>query len=272
MKKICFILLISILLGCREEKENNSGRNALLLLALNRRSTSTVALTGSQTNAELMADNSSVSNEDSAESGAMGVSNASTNILEKAITLTGSATSGTVTITNESFDCPSGGNIVFDGAQTFTSSSSDFYNRTSTLTNGTRKITYNNCVVSSSLTINSGSITFTQVTPDSGSTTMETAITSGSTSSGTLRRTLTNLKATIKGSMTVTVTGRRGSGTGTIEHDHTLVLTSRIRNWTLTNGRVSKPILVSRQGTLTGTTKINSTSYTINRTIDVNID
>jgi hypothetical protein len=272
MKKICILLLLSILLGCREEKEDNSARNALLLLALSRRSTSTVALTGSQTNAELMADSSSISNEDSAETGAMGVSNVSSSVLERAISLSGTATNGTVTITNDSFDCPSGGTVSFEGTQSFSSASSDFYNRTSTLTNGTRRVTYTNCVISSSLTINSGSITFTQVSPDSGSTTMETAVTSGSTTSGTLRRTLTNLKATIKGSMTVTVTGRRGTGTGVIEHDHTLVLSSRVRNWTLTNGRVSRPTLVSRQGTLTGTTKINSTSYTINKTIDVNID
>lgn len=258
------LALLSILFtaDCRKtEKKKNGGAIALLLLAASRNS-----LTGSQTSAEFMANSSSVSGEDSAESGSMGISNT------KAVSFSGTSTGGTISNSSETFDCALGGTVSFEGTQDFTADGTDFYNRTTTLTNGSRKITYDNCAVSASLTINSGSITFTQLTADSGSTTMKTQVTSGTTASGTLQRTLSNLKASVKGSMTVTVSGRRGTGTGTIEHDHTLVLTSRVRNWTLTNGKVSKPVLQSRQGTLTGTTTINGKAYTISKSLDVTIE
>ncbi len=258
------LALLSVLFtaDCRRtEKKNNNGALALLLLASYRKT-----LAGSQATAEFMANSSSVSGEDSAESGSMGVSNT------KAVTFSGTQTAGTISNSSETFDCALGGTVSFEGTQDFTADGTDFYNRTTTLTNGSRKITYDNCAVSATLTINSGSITFTQLTPDSGSTTMKTQVISGTTTSGTLQRTLSNLKATVKGSMAVTVSGRRGTGTGTIEHNHTLILTGRVRNWTLTSGKVSKPSLQSRQGTLTGTTTINGKAYTISKSLDVNVE
>ncbi|MDX1957924.1 MAG: hypothetical protein SFU98_05085 [Leptospiraceae bacterium] len=258
------ILVLSVIFtNCRREKEkNNNGLGLLLLLAASNR-----GLTGSQSTAEVFANNSSVTSEDSAEASS-GVSGSSS----KAFTYSGTNLGGTLTISNEVYDCFLGGTITFNGSNTFIADGTDVYNRTTTLTNGTRTITYDNCVVSSSVTINSGTLTFTQLAPDSGTTSMKTEVISGTTSSGTLRRTLTNWKGTLKGSMTVTLTGRRGTGTGTIEHDHTIVLPSRVRTWTLINGRVFKPVLVSRSGTLTGTTTINGTKYTINKTLDVNLD
>jgi hypothetical protein len=260
---ITLLISLSTFNNCRKEEKKNNNGSLLLLLALASRSSSA----STQENAEAYANNASITSEDSAESGS-GVQGSSS----KAFTYSGDSLGGTMTITDEIYDCWLGGTITFNGSSTFSATSTDFYNRTTTLSNSNRTISYNGCKVSNFVTINSGAITFTQVSSDSGSTTMETKVISGTTSSGTLQRTLTNWKGTVKGSMTIAVTGRRGSGTYTIQHDHTLVLPSRVRTWTLVNGKVRSPQLVSRTGTLTGSTTVNGTKYTINKSLDVNID
>lgn len=268
---IIYLIFLLVFTNCREEKKrNNNGLIALLAL----RSTSQAnTFPSSQTTAELFSTNINLTSDDSAEQGSMrSTSNVSTNSLERAISFTGDINSGTITLSDESFNCLLGGTVSFSGAQTFTSPTSDVFNRTVTITNGTRTITYNKCAVSSSTVINSGSLVLTQLSPDMGTTTLQSAVITGSTTSGTLQRTLINLKTTVKGTINVTITGRRGSGTTDMTIDQTATITNRVRNWTLINSRVSSPNLISRSGTIVGTVTIGSTQYSINRSLDVNTD
>jgi hypothetical protein len=272
MKSIIICLLFLLLCtNCREEKKSN-GKVIIAMLAL-RSSSQASSFPASQTTAELFSANINLTSDDSAEQGSMrSTSNVSANHLDRAISFTGDINSGTITLTDESFNCLFGGNVSFSGAQTFSSSTSEVFNRTSTITNGTRTITYNKCAVSSSTIINSGSLVLTQLSPDSGSTTLQTAIIAGTTTSGTLQRTLSNLKTSVKGTINVTITGRRGAGTSDMIIDQTATITNRVRNWNLTNSRVSAPNLISRSGTIVGSLTVGSTQYTINRSLDVNTE
>lgn len=267
--KYLILSVILLLVNCPKEKNNRSGVG-LLLLSLNRNQTTTFP--SNQSTAEIFSSSANLTSDDSSEQGSMAQSNGSNQLLEKAVSITGNSLSGTITLTDESYECFLGGTVTFNGSQTFNSSSSEIFNRTTTISNGTRTITYNNCQVSSTTTINSGTLTLTQLNPDSGTTTMETAIISGTTASGTLRRTLNNLKTSVTGTINVTATGRRGSGSANIIINQTATITSRVREWTITNSRVSRPRLVTRTGSITGTVSIGGTSYNINRTLDVNID
>jgi len=160
------------------------------------------------------------------------------------------------------------GKVRFDGEQGISVvSRTSPQNFTLNLTSGTRTITYEDCKVSSVLTINSGSITTTQT---STNTTLDSQANSTSVGSK-VTRTLSNFTASIKGKLNVTIQGRRGSGTGEIEIDRTLTLTNRVREWTITNtGRLGSPNIVSRSGNLKGTVKIGGKSYTIEKSLDFN--
>ncbi len=268
--KFLILGLIFLLVNCPKEENKRDGRG-LLLLALNRNQSQTT-FPNNQSTAEIFSSSANLTSDDSSEQGSMAQANGAAQILERAISLTGNSLAGTITITDESYECLLGGTVTFNGSQTFTSASSDIFNRTTTISNGTRTITYNNCQVSTTTTINSGTLTLTQSAPDTGTTTMQTEITSGTNASGTLRRTLSNLKTSVVGTINVTASGRRGSGTANIVINQTATITSRVREWTITNSRVSRPRLISRTGSISGTVSIGGTSYTINRTLDVNID
>ena len=243
----------------KNENDNKNLGSLLLLYALRNN------LTGSQTVADAFANASSLSGEDATENGAMGDSSSvSSSIQDKSIVFS----NGKLTITNESVECNNGGSITFSGSQNISvSNRTDFYNKTTTFTNGSRSITYSNCIVSGALTINSGTLTISQQTADSGSTTLVSQISSGSSTSGILKRTLNNMKSSIQGTLNVTLTTTRGTSTGDLTIDQVLTLTSRVRTWTITNGKVSKPSLESRSGTLTGSVTISGTKYTIQKTI-----
>ena len=140
------------------------------------------------------------------------------------------------------------------------------------MTNGTRTISYTSCKITERLTLTSGSIIIAQQTPDSGSTTKVSEITSGSSTSGTLKRTLNNLKSTVKGTLSASYTGLLGGTTTySMTFDTITKLTSRVMTYTLTNGSITNPKLVSRSGTVTGTVTIGSTPYTISKTISTDL-
>jgi hypothetical protein len=263
---LLFILLITIDCTRKEPRKPNGG---LLLLGLSR---SSAQFPNNQSTAEIFSSSANLTSDDSSEQGSMAQTNGSSQFLGRVVSISGNSQNGTITITNESYECFLGGTVTFNGSQTFTSPGADIFNRTTTISNGTRTISYSSCQVSSTTTINSGTLTLNQIAPDSGSTTMETQISSGSTSSGTLRRTLSNLKTTVTGTINVTASGARGSGSANITINQTATITNRVRDWTILNSRVSRPRLISRTGNITGTVSINGTSYNVNRTLDLNID
>ncbi|MCX7998029.1 MAG: hypothetical protein N3A69_03635 [Leptospiraceae bacterium] len=259
MLKFLIIFTIPFLLFSCKKSEEKTNKTALVGLLLLNRPKSLGA--GSQTLAEYFGDSSALTSEDSIESGASG-STGGVRSFSSEIT----SGSGSVTITNEEFNCRLGGTVTFSGSQTLTVNS-----RTSpqvfslTLSNGFRKIQYKDCKVSLGLTINSGEITIEQTSP----ATLQSEVESGS---NIVRRTLNNLNATVKGNLNLTLSGRRGSGTATVDIDQTLTLTQRVREWTLSFGRLRFPVLKSRQGSLTGTVTVNGKSYNINKSLDVNVE
>lgn len=259
MFKFLVVLTIPFLLFSCKKSEEKTNKTALVGLVLLNGPKSLGA--GSQTLAEYFGDASSVIAEDLVESGAAG-STGGTRSFSAEIT----NGNGTVTITNEEFNCRLGGTVTFSGSQTLTVNS-----RTSpqvfslTLTNGSRKIQYKDCKFSLGLTINSGEITIEQAAP----ATLQSEYESGTNA---VRRTLTSLNATVSGNLNLTLSGRRGSGTATVDIDQTLTVTQRVREWTLSFGRLRFPVLKSRQGSLTGTVTINGKSYSINKSLDVNVE
>lgn len=271
--KIALLMLILFLgLSCRRNREDDSGPNNLGIIAL--LAASAGSLPANATVATALANGVSLSSEDSGEAGSMGESNTA-NVRAVSATNTSGIASGpgsvwNLTLTNETLNCPLGGTITYNGAQTVTvASSTDFWNKTTTLTSGNRTITYNSCVVSSTTTINSGTLTHTQITPATGTTTMQTSgnITFGT---GTLTRLLSNWQGTTTGTINLTFTGSGGnSATGNATFNLTTNLTSRTRTWNLNAFRFSNPQLVSRSGTITGTVVIGNNTFTINRSLDL---
>lgn len=274
MRIILLALIFSLISRCTsesQEKEKKRLSQEELLLTLYSQGLLSSLFgggNGSLTVANLFANSTSYSGENASESGSMGVSSNSTNSI-RGVTFS----NGQLTLTGETFDCPSGGSITFSGSQDISvTNRTDFYNKTTTMTNGTRTISYTSCKITERLTLTSGSIIIAQQTPDSGSTTMVSEITSGSSTSGTLKRTLNNLKSTVKGTLSASYTGLLGGTTTySMTFDTITKLTSRVMTYTLTNGSITNPKLVSRSGTVTGTVTIGSTPYTISKTISTEL-
>lgn len=281
MKLTVVALIFVLFTGCQQEPEEKktlginqdllllsliSGQNILSTLFAG--STGIGSGTGSQIVANLFANGASLTGENSTESGSMGVSTNSTNSA-RAVTFS----NGKITLTDETFDCPSGGTITFSGSQDISvTSRTDFYNKTTTMTNGTRTISYTSCKISDSLTLTSGTITVAQQTPDSGSTTMVSAITSGTSTSGTLRRTLSNFKGTVKGTLNASYVGAAGrTTTYSMTLDLASTITSRVMTYTLVSGSITSPRLVSRSGAVAGTVTIGTTPYTISKTLSTDL-
>ncbi len=268
-KEICmktifqFIFILGILMSivsCQKKEDDKKGRNLLVLLLLSRPSS---LGTGSTELANYFSEGTSLTSEDSTETGGAGATGG-----VKSYSTTIQNGSGTVNITSEELNCRFGGKIRFEGEQGISvGSRTSAYNFTLNLTSGSRTITYEDCKVSSVLTINSGSITTTQT-----STNTTLASQSDSTSVGSkVTRTLSNFTASIKGKLNITIQGRRGSGSGEVEIDQILTLTQRVREWTLmSTGRLGSPNIVSRNGNLKGTVKIGGKSYNVDRSLDFN--
>jgi hypothetical protein len=263
-QSISLVILLVLLIGfvnCQKKEENNRGRNLLALLAL--RNTGSLG-SGSQELANFFADGTSLTSEDSAEVGGAGATGGARNY-----STTVENGTGTVRITSEEFNCRLGGKITFNGEHTVSvQSRTNQYNFNLQLSSGSRTVTYENCKISPALTINNGSITFNQT--NTGTTSLESSA-SATTAGSKVTRTLSNLGASIKGKINITVQSRRGTGTSDITIDQTLSLTNRVREWTISsNGRLGSPSLVSRSGTLKGTIVVGERTYTIDKNLDFN--
>lgn len=261
-KPLVFLSALLVLTNCKNPEDNKSRNTILGLLLLNR----TQSLgKGSQSIAEYFGDSSALTSEDAIESGASGSTGGT-----RSFSSTIESGTGTVTITNEELNCRLGGKIIFSGQQTFTVNSRISPQVfTLNLSGGSRKIQYENCKISPSLTINSGEINIEQTSPN---TTLisEVSFVDGNT---VIKRTLNNLRSTTKGTINVTLSGSRGSGTAEIQIDQTLTLIQRVREWSVSPlGRLRNPTLKSRQGSITGTITVNGNVYNINKSLDVNVE
>ncbi len=258
-----FIVFLSLLMSvnCQnKQKDDNKGKNLLVLLLASRSINSLGS--GSEELANFFADGTSLTSEDSAEIGGAGSTGGA-----RAYSTTVENGTGIVKITKEEFDCRFGGKISFEGENTIAvQSRTDKFNFSLNMSNGTRTVTYDNCKISPVMTINSGSITFTQT--NTGTTTLASSA-PVTTAGSKVTRTLSNLGASVKGTITVSIQSRRGTGTGDITIEQTLSLTNRVREWTIKNtGRLGEPQLKSRSGILKGTIKIGDKIYTIDKNLD----
>jgi len=115
---ILLALIFSLISGCTsesQEKEKKRLSQEELLLTLYSQGLLSSLFgggNGSLTVANLFANSTSYSGENASESGSMGVSSNSTNSI-RGVTFS----NGQLTLTGETFDCPSGGSITFSGSQ-----------------------------------------------------------------------------------------------------------------------------------------------------------
>jgi hypothetical protein len=261
LKIIAISVVILHLFQCQNTESNSNKKMILGALLLSRPKS---LGKGSQALASYFADTNSLIAEDSVESGSSGATGGT-----RSFSATIENGNGTITISNEEFNCKYGGSVIFNGTQTISVNSRvspEVF--TLELSNTYRKLQYNNCRVSRSLTINSGELTIEQKTPS----TILISELDLSDGKNIVRRTLQNLSSEVKGNLNLTLSGSRGSGTANIEIEQNLVITRRIREWSLFFGRLRTPNLKLREGNVIGTLKINDNLYTINKSLDVNVE